>query len=403
METASGSESEANKRQLSDGDDLEPQSKKLELDSSEYRFIPVGPDITPNPEHYLALIIPRALKPHFESLVQQAIRDVNMAANAKLHNKKAEVEDSDSFASELKAAEFVQTFSEFKDILKNKLHDYDDNALRGKLQSDEGFSIFKDYRTKISRWYESGQHLLLKLTGDNNSRNFVKTHISFSPAVSDKATMQSCELKIQQATKYCEINITDTVIEKAFDLTEGIKKLLEDAEKADTSLKANCFFKAFRGVIRRFRSLDQRTVDFTIPNHSDRQVRRNVRKPFRIYERRDSHRENHFRDDQYREDRYPTRTFVSRRDNYHPQAAYEEPSESEYENYSHRRSYSEHYKMPDDEYPPPQRQYHDYRRFKRRPYDYYETDEGDTSEQPNYDRRNAFPSGRHYTGRYRDY
>lgn len=176
-----------------------------------YRLIPVGPDMAADPEHYLALVIPKSLKPYFETLVRQAISEVSVVADAKIHSKNKDVEDEENFVSEIKSAEFIHTFTRMimKDDLKHKFRDYDDEALRGKLH-EEGFSLFKDYRSKITRWYEAGQHLVLKLTGKGNSRDFIKTEVCFSPAVIDRAAIHTCKLKIQQTTKNCETALTDS-------------------------------------------------------------------------------------------------------------------------------------------------------------------------------------------------
>ena len=125
------------------------------------------------------------------------------------------------------------------------------------------YDVFRDYRKKLTKWYTSCQNFANELTHDSASKRYLKTNMTFSPAVKDSGLREACTAKVRKTVKTCEKLLTDNVLSSCDTLNSEILALYRNvlADTSDSGLKL--LMKAFRVVTRVNRFFDRACIPST--------------------------------------------------------------------------------------------------------------------------------------------
>lgn len=309
---------------------------------SDVRFLPCNADFSNlDVDHtqYIAMVIPKSMQTAFEIFLKDFFhKNSPQHSTVDLTNENdVELDDSQTSTESLQQ-KFLKDFGGVKNKLNEKLESFQESDLKRDV-SNEQFETFRNYRKKLTKWYVSCQHLANKITSNSASSRYMKTTVSFSPAVNDSGLKQSCTAKIRKTEKTCEQTLTDHVLSVATALNDEVFTLLckciADADRSFLKM----LVKAYRVVTRANRYLTKQAES----------------------------RDNDF-------DR-PTRQFRNRRRSFH----YNRERRNFHRQPNRRQPYRRQNNRYESDFPPLRRENYNYRQFKRRPNfsDRVDTDDDD--------------------------
>lgn len=353
--------SDNSKRRLDSANEEAPCLKRPSTStvSVEPRFVALNTGLgglsLSEPANFVACIIPKSLQSLFEKVLQETLA---RGLHTPVDNTD-EVDNNQVNDLETTAVEFIHDFEKTKEELDSRLKSFSDYELRREVPREK-FPIFRDNRKQITKWFVTGQHLVNGLVTPSESRKFLKTHSSFSPAVTDESTKQLVLRKLKNTTEECEQKLTHSVLHSAFDLNKKVQDTLKLSTDSGDSTLVKIFAKAYRSVTRKFNYLTKANTA-----REDDQFKRKPRFHTRNfygrnnYEgRRNTYRDDHYegrrntyRDDHYDDERNPWRDNRRRNYRYRNERPYYRDYEDEY----------------DRDYPPLNHRNTNYRRYKRNP------------------------------------
>lgn len=388
MATSDSAQSSRGKRNSDDADSA-PSSKRHETFGSDIRIIPLSSNLSGlslnEPANFVACIIPKSLVNVFEKVLRETIERGLVTLHANTGNPPEEIESE----SELQGSDFIHDFESVKELYTKKLRELSDRDLKQEVPRGK-FSIFKDYRRSLTKWFVTGQNLVKNLTSPSDSRKLLKIRTSFSPAVSNESTKQAVRLKLKTTSDQCETLLMGSVTQSAFNLNKETLDLFKNAEESSDTCLVKVLMKAFRSISKKYNYLTrpdntttndddnhERRLPLRPPRHQRTFYRRQPQRIDRFY-RRESDTDNHSRYPHRKYDTYdyPDRDYRRlRRDNETDRIA-----ERNYQHYN-------------EDYPPMTNPNTNYRRYKRDPYyqerDYESDDVFEYDEQPQYKYRRS--------------
>lgn len=311
--------------------------------TSAVRFLPITADfgtLNIDQTQYIAMVIPKSMQTVFETFFKDLAKKSHEASLQPIQiDDDEDVEPSDvepvDVASPTVLANqqqsFLKDFGNLKQTLRNKLLGVSDTELKKDVPSS-AFNDFRELRKRLTKWFVTCQHLANKLANNTASNRYIKTTLSFSPAVKDSGIKEACTAKIHKTEAVCEKRLTDKVLQLAIMLNNEITGTAE-AEEHHVE-RWHVFLKAFRVVLRANRYLWAHDIEHSrrpqrfAPRNRDfgnRPPMQN-RRPAREWRRRTSR----FSEDQY-EQNYPPprRTFYTNYRRYKRQPNYQEETDDD--------------------------------------------------------------------------
>ena len=353
-------------RRRMDSDSTNPTKKHDDGHSKgpNIRIVPCNTDLSAmfvDQTQYVAIILPKTMQIAFETFLKEFSKKA--MENTQVIN--LDTEDANDSANkeqesdlESRKQKFLDVYGELKHDLSETLKSFPERELIRDLPQKQ-FNDFKEHRRKFTKWYVTCQHLANKLANESPSNKYLKTKISYSPAVKDSGIRDSCTAQIHDTEKKCETRLTIDVLSTAQRLCTDIADTFHFAvgheAEGDTNLKL--MMKALRVVLRSHKYLE-RTRNFYDTRDPEYRPMRTGRSNYPP--RRDYHRGNNY-------NRRPTYPY---RDTTRDGRTFQYPRDTYY-----RSNYAQ-------DYPRPRHQEYDYRRFKRRPASFDEDDVFDEDPEP---------------------
>lgn len=310
----SSTDTPSRRRRESDGGN---PSKKLDDGGhksglANVRFMPCNADLSGlfiDQTQYVAIIMPKTMQPAFETFLKEFNKKLSEAAQTIDLTDRDDVEPVDSV--EIKQQKFLVEYGDLKQKMTDTLRSFTETDLKRDVPKAQ-YETFRDYRKKLTKWYSTCQHLVNKLTSESASTRYLKTNLSFSPAVKDSGLREACTAKMRNTEKTCENQLTDNVLVSSAHLNDDILSLYQNLLIATDDSDLKLLMKAFRVVTRVNRFLtepmSERLDDDRRPVRRRNTFRRNNRTFYgnrrNLSTRRQSSRRD---DDQYDADYPPLR------------------------------------------------------------------------------------------------
>jgi hypothetical protein len=367
-------------KRMNDDTEAPPTSKRHESSSSlsnDIRIIPLSSNLAglsiTEPSNYVACIIPKSLISVFEKVLRETV-EKGLASQQVITQPQSEDQEIES---EILSNEFIHDFETVRETFTKKLYSLSDHELKQEVPRGK-FNVFKDYRRRLTKWYVTGHHLRNNLTSPSNTRKFVKLHTSFSPAISNESTKQVVLSKLKKTEDRCEILLTESVIQSAYELNKEALDLFKQADENSDSSLIKILLKAYRSISRKYKYLTR--SDNTTNYNDDIRGRGPPHQQRTFYRRRPQYDDRYVR-------RVSDADSHTERFNRYPRREYDGDEFSEREHRYPRRDYQRY----NQEYPQLRNRNTNYRRYKRNPHyderDYDSDEVFEQDEQPHGRRR----------------
>lgn len=286
-----------------------------------------------DPNIYKAIIVPIELVPVIEKLLNELLTKMEKDKQRVIEIEEDEEVLNPPSSFEEDKTSFINDFGSLRRQFDVTLKKVNEKTLIEDVPS-EHFERFKSARKTLTRWYVTGAHLHNKIKGETQSNNYLKVNFDYSVAVTDTSLKQKCTTKLLSTKRALENSLTSSVLERAKKLNSEARTLLENDH-------VNITLKAYRVVLKANRNI------FNSSHNEQRINNKNFNNNYKNY--------NTKRGPPNHKGRDPYRKYDWNNERNH------------FESYNYRKPYHSNNdgRKYDEDFPPPRRDSHNYRRYKR--------------------------------------